>query len=107
MKKPNIKFAAPELQTLQFALGLFPKLHLASTPVKNEMNQQLAISAAIKLGQPKPDLLSNEWRVIYASLQAVQLIVQGELTVDPALKAECIPHMFAVRALVGKLPPLM
>lgn len=47
------------------------------------------------------NIAPNEFRVILASLQAVQLINQGELEVDQETKQKCSSYLFTVNKLVS------
>lgn len=106
MGKPNFSLSSSDVKTILFSLSIFPALNCASTALQNEINANLCISAAEKICYRQTDFTSNEMRVIYASLQAIPLILQGEIPVDADVRAECAPYLFSANALLAKLPPL-
>ena len=83
MKHISYSFSDSDIDAITFALTVFPSLELEETEAQAAINYQCCC------------------RVILASLQAVQLINQGELEVDQETKQKCSSYLFTVNKLVS------
>lgn len=101
MKNIYYSFSNSDIEAISFALTVLPSLELEDTEAQAIINCQCCCSALEKLSNHSNDISSNEFRVIFAALQAVQLINQGEFEVDSEVKKECIAYLFTVNKLVS------
>lgn len=101
MKHISYSFSDSDIDAITFALTVFPSLELEETEVQAAINYQCCCSAGEKLIKHDTNIVPNEFRVILASLQAVQLINQGELEVDQETKQKCSSYLFTVNKLVS------
>lgn len=102
MKHISYSFSNSDIEAITFALTVLPSLELEETEAQAAINYQCCCSAGEKLLTHNAKNLSpNEFRVILASLQAVQLINQGELEVSQETKQKCISYLFTVNKLVS------
>lgn len=101
MKHINYSFSDSDIKAITFALTILPSLGIEETEAQAAINYQCCCSAGEKLIKHRTDIAPNEFRVILASLQAVQLINQGELEVDSETKKECSGYLFTVNKLVS------
>ena len=95
MKHISYSFSNSDIEAITFALTVLPSLELEA------INYQCCCSAGEKLLKHDTNIAPNEFRVILASLQAVQLINQGELEVDQETKQKCSSYLFTVNKLVS------
>lgn len=105
MKPVNYQLTNTDIETILCTLSILPSLGLEDTDVQADINYQCCLSAARKLSSRNPNLLPNEFRVIFASLEAAQLILQGEFEVDAEIKKDCVDHLFTINKLVSALKP--
>lgn len=106
MKHIDYSFSNSDIDTILFTLSILPSLDLEETEAQAIINYQLCNSAIEKLTtNPNIDISSNEFRIIFASLQAAQLIIKDELSVDSETKSECCKYIFSVNKLVSILEP--
>lgn len=103
MKNINYSFSDTDIDAITYALSILPSLGLDDNAVQANVNYQLCVSAGSKLIKRDTNILPNEFRVILCSLQAVQLINQGGLSVDAETKKECARYLFTVNKLVAAL----
>lgn len=82
MKHISYSFSNSDIEAITFALTVLPSLGIEETEAQAAINYQCCCSAGEKLLKHDTNIAPNEFRVILASLQAVQLINQGELEVD-------------------------
>lgn len=101
MKHITYSFSDSDIEAITFALTVLPSLELEETEAQAAINYQCCCSAGEKLIKHSSDIQPNEFRVIYASLQAVQLINQGEFEVDAETKKKCSNYLFTVNKLVS------
>lgn len=101
MKHITYSFSDSDIKTILFTLTILPSLELEESEVQADINYQCCCSAGEKLINHSDNILANEFRVIYASLQAAQMVNQNELVVDSELKKECINHLFSINKLVS------
>lgn len=101
MKHINYSFSESDIEAITFALTILPSLELEETEAQAAINYQCCCSAGEKLIKHSSDISPNEFRVIFVSLQAVQLINQGELEVDQETKKKCSSYLFTVNKLVS------
>lgn len=101
MKHISYSFSDSDIDAITFALTVFPSLELEETEAQAAINYQCCCSAGEKLIKHDTNIMPNEFRVILASLQAVQLINQGELEVDQETKQKCCSYLFTVNKLVS------
>lgn len=101
MKHIAYSFSESDINTILFTLTILPSLGLEDTEAQAAINYQCCCSATEKLIKHSTDITPNEFRVIFASLKAVQMINQGELEVDAETKKECITYLFSVNKLVS------
>ena len=102
MKHINFNFSSSDVKTIIFSLSLIPlSKDLAKNEAQASINNTLALSASDKLINHRTDLIPNEFRVIYVSLQYVQLINQGVIHADDEVKKECCNYLFSVNKLVS------
>ena len=90
-----------DIEAITFALTVLPSLGIEETEAQAAINYQCCCSAGEKLLKHDTNIAPNEFRVILASLQAVQLINQGELEVDQETKQKCSSYLFTVNKLVS------
>lgn len=101
MKHITYSLSDSDIDAITFALTILPSLELEETEAQAAINYQCCCSAGEKLIKHRSDIKPNEFRIIYASLQAVQLINQGELEVDAETKKKCNNYLFVVNKLVS------
>ena len=102
MKHISYSFSNSDIEAITFALTVLPSLGIEETEAQAAINYQCCCSAGEKLLKHDTNIAPNEFRVILASLQAVQLINQGELEVDQETKQKCSSYLFTVN--IYKLP---
>lgn len=90
-----------DIDAITFALTILPSLGLEETEVQAAINYQCCCSAVEKLIKRDTNIAPNEFRIILASLQAVQLINQGRLEADQETKKKCNDYLFTVNKLVS------
>lgn len=100
MKRITYTFSDSDIKVITFALAILPSLGLEETEAQAAINYQCCRSAGEKLIKRDKNITPNEFRVISASLEAVQLINQGFLEVDQETKKKCNSYLFAVNKLV-------
>lgn len=105
MKNISYVFSESDVKTVIFSLSILPTLELEETDAQASINLSCCCSAAEKLANQRSDITPNEFRVIYTSLLAVQLINRGELDVDSDTKKECSGYLFSVNKLLAALSP--
>ncbi len=101
MKHITYSFSDSDIEVITFALTILPSLGIEETEVQAVINYQCCCSAGEKLIKRDANITPNEFRVILASLQAVQLINQGQLEVDQETKKKCSSYLFTVNKLVS------
>ena len=101
MKHITYSFSDSDIEVITFALTVLPSLELEETEAQAIINYQCCRSAGEKLIKHDKNITPNEFRVISASLEAVQLINQGCLNVDPETKKRCNDYLFTVNKLVS------
>ena len=101
MKHISYSFSNSDIEAITFALTVLPSLGIEETEAQAAINYQCCCSAGEKLLKHDTNIAPNEFRVILASLQAVQLINQGELEVDQETKQKCSSYLFTVNKLVS------
>lgn len=101
MKHINYSFSDSDIEAITFALTILPSLGIEETEAQAAINYQCCCSAGEKLIKHRNDIAPNEFRVILASLHAVQLINQNELKVDAETKKECSNYLFTVNKLIS------
>ncbi len=101
MKRIAYSFSDSDIEAIIFALSVLPSLGLEETEVQADINYQCCCSAGEKLINLDTNIAPNEFRVILASLEAVQLINQGELEADTEIKKKCSNYIFTVNKLVS------
>ena len=101
MKHISYSFSNSDIEAITFALTILPSLGIEETEAQAAINYQCCCSAGEKLIKHDTNIVPNEFRVILASLQAVQLINQGELEVDQETKQKCSSYLFTVNKLVS------
>lgn len=89
-----------DIDTLIMTLSILPSLGLEESDIQANINLQCCRSAIEHLAdsesfRPTP----NEMRVMYASLEAAQLINRGLLSVDSETKIKCSKAMFTINKL--------
>ena len=94
MKHISYSFSNSDIEAITFALTVLPSLGIEETEAQAAINYQCCCSAGEKLLKHDTNIAPNEFRVILASLQAVQLINQGELEVDQETKQKCSSYLF-------------
>ena len=97
MKPISYKPTREDIDTILCTLSILPSLDMEVTDIQAEINLQCCMSAARKITSG----VQNEFRVIFASLKASQLILQGEYQVDAETKKECMNHFFTINKLVS------
>lgn len=105
MKPVKYQLTSGDIETILCVLSILPSLGLEDTDVQAEINYQCCISAAQKLTSRNPNLSHNDFRIIFGSLKAAQLIIQGEYEVDAETKKECVDHLFTINKLVSVFEP--
>ena len=98
--KLSFNLSAADLNTIIFALGILPELELEDTPEQADINQLCCMSAVHKITSGNTKLTANEFRVISGAIQALYLIIHGELEVEPKTKAECSRYVFDVNRMM-------
>ena len=106
MEPVKYRLNSEDIETILYTLSILPSLDVEVSDIQAEINYQCCLSAAQKLTSGNPDILPNEFRVIFASLQAAQLIMQGEYEADSETKKECFNHLFTINKLVSVFKPL-
>lgn len=101
MKHISYSFSDSDIEVILFTLIVFPSLELEETEAQAAINLQCCLSASEKLVKCSNDITPNEFRVIYASLRASQLINQGELETDIETKKKCMYYLFTINKLVS------
>lgn len=101
MKHITYSLNDSEIGAILFSLSLLPSLKLEKTEKQARINQTCCISAGRKLMLKDSDIEPNEFRVIFASLQVVQLINNNALDVDCKTKNECLNYLDIVDKLVS------
>lgn len=101
MKNIVYSFSDSDIEVILFALTILPSLELEKTKSRTATNLQCCLSAGEKLIKRRTDIAPNEFRVIYASLCAAQLINQGELETDTETKKKCMGYIFTINKLVS------
>lgn len=101
MKNIKYSFSDADIEAITFSLSILPSLGLVDNETQANINYQLCVSAGLKLIKHDANISPNEFRVILASLQAVQLINKNELSVDAETKKQCACYLFTVNKLVS------
>lgn len=101
MKHISYSFSDSDTEAITFALTLLPSLGLEDTQAQATIKYQCCCSAIEKLVKHDTNITPNEFRVIFASLQAVQFINSGEFKVDFETKQKCSAYLFTVNKLVS------
>lgn len=101
MKHISYSFSDSDIEAIAFALTILPSLELEGTEAQAAINYQCCCSAIEKLFTHDTNIMPNEFRVILASLHAVQLINNGKLEVEQETKQECNNYLFTVNKLVS------
>ncbi len=101
MKHISYNFSKVDIDVILFSLSILPSLGIEETEAQAMINAQCCISAGEKLIKRNTNLTPNETRVIFASLQAAQLINQGDFDVDSEIKVECNSYLFSINKLVA------
>lgn len=101
MKHITYSFSDSDIEAITFALTILPSLGIEETEAQASINYHCCCSAGEKLIKHDTNISPNEFRVILASLQAVQLINQGKLEVDQETKKECSDYLFTINKLVS------
>ena len=101
MKHINYSFSNEDVVTICFTLSILPELELEESDEQADINYLLCNSAAEKLSNQQTNISANEFRVIYSSLLAAQMINRGELIVDAELRKECSNYLFSINRLVS------
>lgn len=101
MKHFSYALSDSDINAITFSLTVLPALDFEETEVQADINDQCCYSAGQKLIMHDPNITANEFRVILAALEAVQLINQGILEVDQEIKKECIGYLFTVNKLLS------
>lgn len=101
MKNISHSFSESEIKTILFTLSILPSLSLEDTEAQAAVNYQCCCSAGEKLIMRRTDIHNNEFRVIYASLQAAQMINQGALEADTEIKQQCSSYLFTINKLLS------
>lgn len=102
MKHVRFNFSNSDIKTIIFSLSLIPLTeNYAKTEAQATINNALALSAMDKLTNLRTDLILDEYRVIYVSLEYVQLINQGVIYANDDVKKECCSYLFSVNKLVS------
>ena len=101
MKHISYSFSDSDTEAILFYLTVLPSLKLEETEAQADINFQCCRSAIEKLIKHRTDITPNEFRVIYASLHATQLINQGSLEADPETKKKCMGYLFIINKLVS------
>lgn len=101
MKHISYSFSDSDIEAITFALTVLPSLELEETETQAVINYQCCCSAVEKLIKHDTNIAPNEFRVILASLQVVQLINHGELEVDQEIKQKCSGYLFTVNKLLS------
>lgn len=96
----SYKLSSADFKTIMFALGILPELELEDTPEQATLNQLCCMSAAHKLTNNDTKFTANEFRIISAAIQAVYLIIHGELDADVETKKECSHYVFDINRLM-------
>ena len=101
MTNKNFHLSDSDIQTLVMTLSILPTLGLEDSDIQAKINMQCCLSAVEHLAtldsyKPTP----NEVRIMYASLQAAQLINKGRLKADSEVKAKCSNAMFSINKLL-------
>lgn len=99
MKHISYSFSNSDIEAITFALTVLPSLGIEETEAQAAINYQCCCSAGEKLLKHDTNIAPNEFRVILASLQAVQLINQGELEVDQETKQKCSSYLITIYKL--------
>lgn len=105
MKSANYQLTNGDIEVILFALSVLPLLGLEKSNAQADINQRLCISASEKLINRETDFSSNELRVIFASLNVLQLINQGVYEADPEIKKKCSIYLFSINKLVSVFDP--
>ena len=103
MKHISYSFSNSDIEAITFALTILPSLGIEETEAQAAINYQCCCSAGEKLLKHDTNIAPNEFRVILASLQAVQLINQGELEVDQETKQKCSSYFTLTAISFSKL----
>lgn len=101
MKHIPYSFSNSDIEAITFALTMLPSLKLEESEAQAAINYQCCCSAGEKLLMHDANISPNEFRVILASLQAVQFINQGLLEVDQETKQKCNSYLFTVNKLMS------
>ena len=101
MKHISYSFSTSDVDTILFTLSILPALGFEETEAQAAINYQCCCSASKKLTEHSTDITPNEFRVIYASLQAAQLINRGDLEVDAETREKCNNYLFSINKLVS------
>lgn len=101
MKHISYTFSDSDVETILFTLTVLPSLGLEAPEAQVAINLQCGLSAGEKLAAHRTDITPNEFRIIYASLCAAQLINQGELETDAETKKRCAGYLFTINKLVS------
>jgi len=101
MKHINYSFSDSDIDTILFTLTILPSIGLEETEVQAAINYQCCCSAGEKLINRSMDISPDEFRVIYASLQAAQMVNQGMFNIDDDVRKKCAHHMFSINKLVS------
>lgn len=101
MKHINLSVSSEDVIAISFALSILPELELEDSDSQADINYHLCMSALEKLSNQQANFSANEYRVIYSSLLAVQMINRGEIKVDTETKKECSNYLFTINRLVS------
>ena len=101
MKHINFSVSDEDVVAIGFALSILPELELEDSDVQSDINYHLCMSALEKLSNHQTDFSANEYRVIYSSLLAAQMINRGEINIDDEVKKECSTYLFTINRLVS------
>lgn len=101
MKHISYTFSDSDIEVILFTLTVLPSLELEAPEAQVAINLQCCLSAGEKLIDRRTDISPNEFRVIYASLCAAQLINEGELETDSETKEKCAGYLFTINKLVS------
>lgn len=96
-------FSDSDVETIIFALTVFPGLSVEDDKRQVIANFYRCNSAISKLRKHNLNISPSEFRVILASLQAVQLVNLGELVASQEVKKDCGNYLRAVNKLVPQL----
>lgn len=107
MKNFSYSFTEADIKAITYALSILPSMNIEQNDAQAEINYQLCISAGTKLIKHKNNFSANEVRIIYCSLQAVQLINSGKLNADADVKKECANYFFTINKLLSDFESLL